>query len=224
MLAQYYAESGGGDDALILFCVGVGISSLIGMAIGGGKGKAMEGFFLGLLLGPIGWIISAVSQPSDKIRHERLAEQAHVQAQAILMAGQQVLSARGRGVTDTETHTKADTNAGVGCLVLLVLAVVVFVFQVATGGDDDKVPTRTADTVSAETGLTLTEAWCKDVVAGKAPLGMMMGAVDRGVYPTLEAAAQDAYAMTSNGCSGELATNRELQAFLASFGLSAPPR
>jgi hypothetical protein len=64
--------TGGGDyfGFLIVFAV---ISGLIGMAIGGSKGKAGAGFVLGLFLGFIGWIIAAVLQPTPEVVARRQA-------------------------------------------------------------------------------------------------------------------------------------------------------
>lgn len=53
-----------GDSAVIfvlLFWCGVG--GLVGALIGSGKGRAAAGFWLGLLLGIIGWIIVALLSP-----------------------------------------------------------------------------------------------------------------------------------------------------------------
>ena len=85
MIAQYYdpyASSPGLSDGAILMLLlgGAVVSGLIGAAIGGSKGKGGEGFLLGFLLGPIGWIISAVSEPSEEIRQRRLDEQARANA------------------------------------------------------------------------------------------------------------------------------------------------
>lgn len=51
------------------------IQAFVGWAIGHGKGRGVAGFFLGLGLGVIGWIIAAVLKPS----HEELVrrESAH---------------------------------------------------------------------------------------------------------------------------------------------------
>ena len=58
----------GGLVVLVFLC---GVSGLIGMAIGSGKGRGLDGFWLGLLLGFIGWIIVAVMRPSPSVQHER---------------------------------------------------------------------------------------------------------------------------------------------------------
>jgi len=53
-----------GDSAvlfvLIFWC---GVGGLVGALIGSGKGRAVAGFWLGLLLGIIGWIIVALMSP-----------------------------------------------------------------------------------------------------------------------------------------------------------------
>jgi len=45
---------------LTAFVVGALISGLIGFAIGSSKDRSAEGFWLGALLGPIGWLIAAL--------------------------------------------------------------------------------------------------------------------------------------------------------------------
>ena len=61
--------------ALVVFLICLVIlSGLIGAAIGVGKGRGMTGFWLGLLLGFIGWIIVAVMEPSAEVRLERAEE------------------------------------------------------------------------------------------------------------------------------------------------------
>lgn len=49
-----------GPEFLVVWVV----MAIIGAMIGSSKGMGSAGFFLGLLLGPIGWIIVAVLQPS----------------------------------------------------------------------------------------------------------------------------------------------------------------
>lgn len=50
-----------------------GIGGLLGWAIGNGKGRGTEGFWLGFLLGFIGWIIVAVMEPSEEVLQQRTA-------------------------------------------------------------------------------------------------------------------------------------------------------
>ena len=54
-------------EILIVLMFGGFVSGLIGLAIGdlGGKRNRRTGFALGFLLGPIGWIITAVIPASD---------------------------------------------------------------------------------------------------------------------------------------------------------------
>jgi hypothetical protein len=49
---------------ILLWC---GVGGIIGYAIGNSKGRGVEGFWLGLLLGVIGWIIVAFQHPSDEV-------------------------------------------------------------------------------------------------------------------------------------------------------------
>lgn len=56
---------------LIFWCV---IGAVVGLMIGSSKGRAGEGFVLGLLLGVIGWVIIAVMEPSTEVRAQRNAE------------------------------------------------------------------------------------------------------------------------------------------------------
>jgi hypothetical protein len=58
----------------------------VGIAIGLSKGRATLGFFLGALLGFIGWIIVAVLEPSKKQRHVRNAEMAQLMSNNPAMA------------------------------------------------------------------------------------------------------------------------------------------
>jgi hypothetical protein len=59
------------------FLVGMAIwwfvGGLLGFVIGSGKGKGRAGFWLGLLFGPIGWIVVAVAQPTEAAERERSA-------------------------------------------------------------------------------------------------------------------------------------------------------
>jgi len=57
--------------AVLVFWAGVG--GLVGFAIGSNKGRGAEGFWLGFLLGVIGWIIVAVMAPSPTVEAERTA-------------------------------------------------------------------------------------------------------------------------------------------------------
>jgi hypothetical protein len=77
---------GGVLVAYFLFWIVVG--GLIGSAIGRGKGRATEGFWLGALLGFIGWIIVAVMEPTDEVRVARQAETISL-ATGMTMAGPQ---------------------------------------------------------------------------------------------------------------------------------------
>jgi hypothetical protein len=56
----------------LLFWCGAG--GLVGYAIGNSKGRGTQGLLLGLLFGVIGWLIVAVMEPSDHVRHMRQAE------------------------------------------------------------------------------------------------------------------------------------------------------
>jgi hypothetical protein len=44
----------------MLLVLWLGIGGGIGAAIGASKGRGGEGFFLGIILGPVGWIIAAL--------------------------------------------------------------------------------------------------------------------------------------------------------------------
>jgi hypothetical protein len=50
------------------------VGGAVGYAIGNNKGQGAVGFWLGLLLGFVGWIVVAVMEPSEEIRAERNAE------------------------------------------------------------------------------------------------------------------------------------------------------
>lgn len=47
------------------------LCGVLGAVIGDGKGRAVAGFWIGLLLGPIGLIIAAVLPPSDEVQLQR---------------------------------------------------------------------------------------------------------------------------------------------------------
>ena len=49
------------------------VGALLGLAIGSGKGRSGEGFFLGLLFGLIGCLIVAVMQPTPEAEAERMS-------------------------------------------------------------------------------------------------------------------------------------------------------
>lgn len=57
-----------GPGALIGVAV---VGGLVGAVLGSSKGKVGLGFVLGLLLGPIGWIIIAVTDPTPGLAAER---------------------------------------------------------------------------------------------------------------------------------------------------------
>jgi len=80
-------SSAGGSAAaagfLILFFIAawVCIGGLIGWAIAKNKGRGVAGFWLGALLGWIGWIIAAILSPSPEADAKRIATtQAHLAA------------------------------------------------------------------------------------------------------------------------------------------------
>ena len=49
------------------------VNGLIGSLIGNAKGRGSEGYWLGALFGPIGWIIVAVMEPTPQVQGQRLA-------------------------------------------------------------------------------------------------------------------------------------------------------
>jgi hypothetical protein len=71
-------------EYLIGLLLGAAICGVIGMAIGdlGGKKNGAAGFALGALLGPIGWIITAVLSPASdaepkaapEVKEDRIAK------------------------------------------------------------------------------------------------------------------------------------------------------
>jgi uncharacterized membrane protein (UPF0136 family) len=52
---------------IIVLLVWAGVGGLIGYAIGNSKGRGTEGFWLGFLLGIIGWIIEAFQKPTADV-------------------------------------------------------------------------------------------------------------------------------------------------------------
>lgn len=77
------------------------------------------------------------------------------------------------------------------------------------------------DERSTETGMTLDEAWCSDLEAGRDPASMMARQVATGYYDDAQQAANQAYVMTDEECPGELDSNAALRSYLADYGLSA---
>jgi hypothetical protein len=67
--------------AVIVLLFWCGIGGLIGWAIGNGRDRAVEGFWLGFSLGFIGWIIVALMQPSDEVLQRQVAEATVLRAQ-----------------------------------------------------------------------------------------------------------------------------------------------
>jgi hypothetical protein len=61
--------------ALVFILLWCGVGGLIGWAIGNGKGRPAEGFWLGFLLGVIGWIIAAFMAPSPEVAVDALPNQ-----------------------------------------------------------------------------------------------------------------------------------------------------
>ena len=49
------------------------VGGLVGFAIGSGKGRKVEGFWLGFFFGPIGWIIVGVMQATPQAEVARIA-------------------------------------------------------------------------------------------------------------------------------------------------------
>lgn len=80
---------------LYLF-LSIAIGGGIGYLIGQSKGNATAGFWLGALLGFIGWIIVAVMEPSAEERQRRQAELAG----AVLEAGSPAAAARAAQVAE----------------------------------------------------------------------------------------------------------------------------
>ncbi len=75
MSTRNLGERVAGVAALLLVWLvfGIAVGGGVGYAIGQGKGRAAAGFWLGALLGVIGWIIVAVMEPSEDIRRQREA-------------------------------------------------------------------------------------------------------------------------------------------------------
>jgi hypothetical protein len=58
------------EDMQIYLLGGSGVAALIGLLLGLGKGRGFLGFCLGLLLGPIGWVmVMCLSNVSRKCPH-----------------------------------------------------------------------------------------------------------------------------------------------------------
>ncbi len=57
---------------LIWAIIGIAVGGGIGYSIGNAKGRGTEGFWLGALLGCLGWIIAALLQPTPEAEAQRL--------------------------------------------------------------------------------------------------------------------------------------------------------
>lgn len=77
------------NDWVLGTFVGIAISGTVGAAIGSPKGRIVAAFWLGVLLGPIGWLIAAYLKPSEDRQREIVEEQEHaiVAAEAAAAAG-----------------------------------------------------------------------------------------------------------------------------------------
>jgi hypothetical protein len=73
---------------LLLWC---GVGGVIGYAIGNSKGRGALGFWLGFLLGVIGWIIVALSTPSEEVLARQTAAATVLQAQVDQVAREATL-------------------------------------------------------------------------------------------------------------------------------------
>lgn len=72
------------NDAGTAFLITVWLlSAMIGSAIAREKGRAGEGWALGLLLGPIGWIVAAVMSPSAQVQAAATESQVALLAAAL---------------------------------------------------------------------------------------------------------------------------------------------
>lgn len=58
---------------MIVLVVMLGLG-LVGSAIGKPKGNPVGGFFVGALLGPLGWLFIGLSGPSNKVKAQREAK------------------------------------------------------------------------------------------------------------------------------------------------------
>lgn len=73
-MVAYLDTVGPAELSYLLVVIGsMGISGLIGWAIGNGKGRAASGFWLGALLGFIGWIIVGTMDPTPEEMARRQA-------------------------------------------------------------------------------------------------------------------------------------------------------
>lgn len=66
----------------MIYVIGIAISAAIGFAIGNHKGRPALGLILGALLGFIGWIIVAVTPPTQAKQIERAQRMMAIQEAA----------------------------------------------------------------------------------------------------------------------------------------------
>ncbi len=81
-----------------------GIGGIIGFVIGNVKGRPLAGFFLGLLIGPIGWIVTACGPNPKK-------EAAAREAEALAERRHRELLAATRGENTQRPRSRAEADA-----------------------------------------------------------------------------------------------------------------
>lgn len=80
---------------VVVFLISLTVGALVGRAIGAPKGRATAGFWLGLFLGFVGWIIVALMEPTEWEQRRRAHNQAWALAQAVTQ--ERALGAKGGG-------------------------------------------------------------------------------------------------------------------------------
>lgn len=56
------------------------VLGVIGMVVGGARGRPLPGFLLGTFLGPMGVILAALLEPSDEVEMRRIRRRLYLEA------------------------------------------------------------------------------------------------------------------------------------------------